>query len=63
MAICSRFWARVWATSPGQVWSVVSPNPGMDELTATDTSPVACSAAVIPRELSTITLSPKIQAR
>jgi hypothetical protein len=63
MASCGRLWASVSATSPGQVVSVVSPHPGMVELTTTDTSPVACRAAAIPRELSTITLSPKIQAR
>src|ERR1017187_9520342 len=42
---------------------MVSPQPGKAEFTATDTSPVAWSAAVIPGELSTITLSPKIQTR
>ena len=48
------------ATQHGQECQVVSPHPGKAVLTVTDTSPVACSAAVMPGELSTMTLSPKI---
>ena len=39
------------------------PPTGKAVFTVTETSPVAWSAAVMPGELSTITLSPKIQSR
>src|ERR1700676_2729060 len=63
MATCGRYWARSWLTSVGHVVRVLNPHPGKALLMTTDTSPVACSAATMPGELSTITLSPKIQAR
>ncbi len=49
--------------SAGQVGSLVSPQPGKAVFITTDISPVDWSAAVMPGELSTMTLSPKIPTR